>query len=56
MSNIRHLKRLEDLQTENKQLTEKLSELAMTVAKLKLAETLAALRPSRRSESCRANR
>jgi hypothetical protein len=46
MSNIRHLKRLEYLQTENRQLTDKLSELAVVIARLKLAETLAALRPA----------
>jgi hypothetical protein len=45
MPNIRHLKRLEDLQTENKQLIERLSELAAVIASLKLAEALAALRP-----------
>jgi hypothetical protein len=45
MPNIRHLKRLEHLQAENRQLTEKLSELAVVIARLKLAETLDALRP-----------
>jgi hypothetical protein len=46
MSNIQHLKRLEYLQTENKQLTDKLSELAVVIARLKLAGALAALRPA----------
>jgi len=47
----RSLKRLEDLQTENKRLTKKLSELAVVIAVLKLTETRAALSPSGTLES-----
>jgi len=47
----RSLKRLEDLQTENKRLTKKLSELAVVIAVLKLTETRAALCPSGTLES-----
>ncbi len=50
MLDIQRLKRLEDLQIENLRLNEKLSELALTIARLKLAEALAALRSSRGSE------
>ena len=46
MLNIQRLKRLEDLQNENRRLTEKLSELAVSIAALRLVETLGALRPS----------
>jgi len=46
MSDIQSLKRLEHLQTENRRLTKRLSELAVVIAVLKLTETHAALSPS----------
>ena len=51
MSDVQHLKRLEDLQIENKRLTEKLFELTDSVAKLKLAQSAAALRHSAKSDA-----
>jgi DNA-binding protein H-NS len=45
MSNIEHLKKLEELQLENKRLTEKLFELSESVAKLRQARASAATRP-----------
>jgi hypothetical protein len=51
MSDVHHWKRLEDLQIENKRLTEKLYELSETVAKLRQAKAVAVSRTSARSES-----
>jgi hypothetical protein len=50
MLDVQRLKRLEDLQNENRRLTEKLSELAVSIAALKLIETLGALRPANGSD------
>jgi hypothetical protein len=46
-----HLKRLEDLQIENKRLTERLSELSETVARLREAQTFAETISPAKSES-----
>jgi hypothetical protein len=51
MSNIEHLKKLEELQLENKRLTEKLFELSESVAKLRQARAGAATRPFAQSDS-----
>ena len=44
------LKRLEDLQIENRQLTEKLSELLESIARLRAAKAISGARASQRSE------
>jgi len=51
MSDIDHLKRLEDLQIENRRLTERLSELSETVARLREAQAFAEVLSSAKSES-----
>lgn len=51
MSEVEHLRKLEELQIENKQLTERLFELSESIAKLKQARTLATRRLYVRSES-----
>jgi hypothetical protein len=50
MSQDECLKRLEDLQIENRQLTEKLSELLESVARLRAAKAISRSRASQRSE------
>jgi len=51
MSDIEHLKRLEDLQIENKRLTERLFELSETVARLREAQAFAEVLSSPKLES-----